>query len=109
MFYDALLSAGVKEVKAKLMFYAVFTFGPRWDKLDTSAPCGNNCINVLPDYKEFYRPSLYEGAGVAAELQRVEKIIAGAELGTGIKLRELELLSNSLHSEDEFLVHSITQ
>ena len=31
MFYDAMLSSGVDETKAKAMFFAVWAYGPRWD------------------------------------------------------------------------------
>lgn len=30
MFYDAMLCSGVPKVKARIMFYAVYRFGPRW-------------------------------------------------------------------------------
>ncbi len=35
VFYDAMLASGVDAWKAKLMYYAVYTFGPRWDKMRT--------------------------------------------------------------------------
>lgn len=31
MFYDAMITGGVDELAAKLMYYAVWRFGPRWD------------------------------------------------------------------------------
>jgi len=31
MFYEALIKAGVSEQKAKILYFAVYQFGPRWE------------------------------------------------------------------------------
>jgi hypothetical protein len=47
MFYEAMLTSGVGKAKAKVMYYAVYRFGPRWalDDLTESALVGD----VLPE------------------------------------------------------------
>lgn len=37
MFYDAMLCRGVDGFKARMMYYAVYRFGPRWDNLEGMA------------------------------------------------------------------------
>jgi hypothetical protein len=39
MFYEGLLASGVDRRKARLMYYAVYTFGPRWTTLDPATAC----------------------------------------------------------------------
>jgi hypothetical protein len=95
MFYDALLTAGVPKLKAKIMYYAVYTFGPRWDKLSKGVPCGRNCINATPDYNDFYRPDSYAAPASAAELTEATS--------------KIESMSDSRHPNDEFLLYSVTQ
>lgn len=38
MFYSAMLARGVAPLKAKLMYYSVFQFGPRWELKRTLVP-----------------------------------------------------------------------
>lgn len=53
VFYDAMLSNGVNNLKAKLMFFAVRRFGPRWS-ISELKPCtpqpekGEFCASVAP-------------------------------------------------------------
>uniref|UniRef100_UPI003B3A58F5 DUF1353 domain-containing protein n=1 Tax=Rhodopseudomonas sp. TaxID=1078 RepID=UPI003B3A58F5 len=42
IFYEAMLTSGVDEVKAKLMYFAVYYKGPRWD---TQAMLNNRLVN----------------------------------------------------------------
>jgi hypothetical protein len=50
MFYDACRAGGVDEVNAKLMYYAVYHFGPRWepvtDTIMLAAQTGNGASRV---------------------------------------------------------------
>ncbi|SCX28616.1 hypothetical protein DSM25558_4518 [Agrobacterium sp. DSM 25558] len=48
VFYDAMLSSGLQKPKAKLLFYAVYAFGPRWGYLVPGQPCaaGIDCIQT---------------------------------------------------------------
>jgi hypothetical protein len=49
MFYDALCDLNVEEKKAKMMFFAVYIFGPHWVKLVPGEDCGPNCIKLIYD------------------------------------------------------------
>lgn len=42
MFYQALVATGVEKFKARLMYYAVYTFGPRWRTVDKGKICRGN-------------------------------------------------------------------
>ena len=48
VFYDAMLASGLQKPKAKLLFYAVYAFGPRWGYLVPGQPCaaGKNCVQM---------------------------------------------------------------
>ncbi|WP_060613809.1 DUF1353 domain-containing protein [Pseudomonas brassicacearum] len=47
MFYYALIDLGIDKVKAKTMYFAVFTFGPHWRDVVEGEKCGENCIKTL--------------------------------------------------------------
>ena len=58
VFYDAMLTSGVPQLKAKIMYFAVLRFNPRWKALEvTVKPCPQtptghvryNCFPVLAD------------------------------------------------------------
>ncbi|THK35602.1 DUF1353 domain-containing protein [Ensifer sp. MPMI2T] len=36
VFFDAMQESGVEALKAKIMYYAVYTFGPRWETITTN-------------------------------------------------------------------------
>ncbi|WP_334503515.1 DUF1353 domain-containing protein [Bradyrhizobium sp. AZCC 1678] len=52
-FYTAMLANGVNEIQAKLMYVAVYRFGPRWD-FDYRPACPN-CLAV-PYHVEAFTP-----------------------------------------------------
>jgi hypothetical protein len=53
VFYDAMITGGVGPIKAKIMYYAVWRFGPRWSVTEI-VPCapdpsiGKYCATVKP-------------------------------------------------------------
>jgi hypothetical protein len=53
-FYTAMLANGVAEIQAKIMYVAVYRFGPRWD-FDYKAACPN-CLAV-PYHVDSFTPS----------------------------------------------------
>jgi hypothetical protein len=67
MFYDAMRCSGVEEGKAKTMFLAVRSFGPRWTHLNTSMPA--ECKIAQPSgtpqalrlWKTLLRPEIATG------------------------------------------------
>jgi len=67
MFYNAMRCSGVEQDKAKTMFLAVWSFGPRWTHLNTSMPA--ECKIVQPSgtpqplvgWKTLLRPEVATG------------------------------------------------
>jgi hypothetical protein len=53
MFYDAMLANGVSELRARIMYAAVYRFGPRWNFLHT--PRCKGCLSI-PRRVSFYEP-----------------------------------------------------
>lgn len=80
MFYNAMRAGGVGENKAKLMYYAVERFGPRWESRTRSVPvCAerrdNQCVSWLSEEKVekvIIRPIMDE-AQARAFAERVEQ------------------------------------
>lgn len=65
MFYDAMRCGGVSEKKAKVMYFAVFHFGPRWTLDGTPlAPKGDKPTKegaqAIADWIEKNNPTLVE-------------------------------------------------
>ena len=48
VFYQAMVVKGVSTIKAKVMYYAVYAFGPHWDALAPGVDCGKNCVFKAP-------------------------------------------------------------
>ena len=71
MFYDACLCGGVGEIKAKVMYWAVRTFGPKWGD--------QNAENVLTR-KQFI------------ELQKIDEFIKSKNINPNSSYKELEKL-----------------
>lgn len=67
MFYDAMRCSGVSEAKAKTMFWAVWSFGPRWTHLNTSMPAEcklaqpSGTPQALRSWKTLVRPEIATG------------------------------------------------
>ena len=100
MFYQAMLVRNVGFIKASLMYYGVYVFGPHWGKLDEGTPCGPNCTFIGP---ETYQPSDYD-LSHASELEEVEQLIKNAQLrGAPLTLSDLESLGAAKHRGNPFL------
>jgi uncharacterized protein DUF1353 len=100
MFYQAMLVREVGFIKASLMYYAVYVFGPHWDKLGEGEPCGPRCTFIGP---ETYQSPDYD-LSHAPELKEVEQLIKDAQLqGTPLTLSELEKLGARKHQANVFL------
>ncbi len=101
MFYQAMLVHNVGFIKASVMYYAVYVFGPHWDKLDAGSPCGPNCTFIGPE--TYYQSPDYEMSH-AAELAEVEQRIKNAQLrGAPLTLSDLESLGVAKHAANPFL------
>ena len=78
MFFQAMLVRHVDVIKAKLMYYAVYIFGPHWDHLKKGIPCGPNCV-FLKSNKTTYQSADYALVH-QQELTEVHQLISDAEL-----------------------------
>jgi hypothetical protein len=100
VFYDAMLTEGVDVIKAKLLYYAVWRFGPRWNVTEI-VPCvpdptiGKFCASLRPTSVELSeeKPVIEEEdvSAAKAELDWVANKISRE----GLSLEELEQLADS--------------
>jgi uncharacterized protein DUF1353 len=110
VFYDGLAESGVGIPKAKLMYYAVYLFGPKWLELIPAKPCGPNCVfKVETDLglgekdagKVIYsRPGQYTDPELPGDLKEVEKLIVEQE--DKVDLNYLELRAQRKRPNDYF-------
>ena len=105
VFYDAMMANGVSKLKASLMFFAVWRFGPRWDVSDLK-PCkpteDNFCASVAPSgYRVINRNVLAFDEGAEKDILRaVQKRIETDKL-TVSELAKLEAGFPTLQRGDE--------
>jgi hypothetical protein len=100
VFYDAMITGGVSLIKAKLMYYAVWRFGPRWAVTEI-VPCvpdpsiGKYCASVKATSVEFSveQPIVEEKdvTDAKAELDAVANQIDRE----GLSVEQLEQLADS--------------
>lgn len=127
VFYQAMLVKGVGVVKAKTMYFAVYTFGPHWGVLAKGVPCGPKCVFTVPpqvsaagrgNIAMASTPiSLAEGrvyaeeaanfaADHADELKELQRKIEMSELrGAPLSLKDLDALATLNHGDNIFLVN----
>jgi hypothetical protein len=125
VFYQAMLVNGVNVVKAKTMYFAVYTFGPHWATLAKGVPCGQRCVfDVRPsvttnnqgdiilsdtpvplgDDKVYAEESSDYDEAHLAEIEELQKKIEGNELrGTPMSLKDLDALATLDHGDNIFL------
>jgi hypothetical protein len=88
MFYDAMMTRGVEEWRAKLMYFAVFFFGPRWPKPARRPQRGfteGDIARAAQLFKTRKRISLTEieeltPAALSRQALRIPSHIEGAEM-----------------------------
>lgn len=68
MFFEASLAAGVPELKAKIMYAAVYGGGPRWEILRVEGFEGDELSDITVDY-----PPLLDEAALESAMSWVEK------------------------------------
>lgn len=81
MFYDAMVESGVEPLQAKIMYYAVYNFGPRWERLNTSVvslDCpaegeAGACTPVLKTQSTLIDlpPATYDAEAVEADIRAI--------------------------------------
>ncbi|SCX61012.1 DUF1353 domain-containing protein [Nitrosospira sp. Nsp1] len=78
-FYDALVELNVGTKKSKLMYYAVYLYGPKWVELIPGNACGanSNCINTFKTGGPVMqsRQAEYEKQGMLEDMREVEKLL----------------------------------
>ena len=84
VFYLAMLANGVGPVQAKVMYAAVYRFGPRWDFTYTAKKC-ENCASV-PYHVEQFTP-----AASPAKMRALRQKIENADLS----IAEIEIDSDA--------------
>ena len=115
MFYDALLSSGVPLAKAQIMYFAVYSGGPRWTELvkGDACPIGKMCLSSKSMMAD---PSVHmmeqEGSRylVREEQYATEKFerhmamahAMMAEMGDKVTIKDLEKLAETLDPADVF-------
>jgi Protein of unknown function (DUF1353) len=80
MFYNAMRCSGVGWVKAKTMFLAVWAFGPRWTRLNSSMPpeCMKDEPSTTPRVSGSWRPPPDLGNDIWREIKR--RVLSPAEI-----------------------------
>lgn len=97
MFYDALLALGVGQVKAKLMYYAVYLAGPKWEVAEGADACdpekGDYCtMSADPDGRAMVvQPSRFDEMDMKKEMRPVEDLLVRKP---DASLEELEAMAD---------------
>ena len=82
VFNDAIRASGVSKLKSKIMYLAVYRFGPRWDFSVPTCPPGFRCaVSRLIQIKEF-TPEF--------SMKEFELMRASVEANVDVPLREVE-------------------
>jgi hypothetical protein len=104
VFYSAMIASGLESRKAKLMFYAVYAFGPRWGYLIPGTPCKAtyNCIQVK-DPVFIQIPSKLDDVSNTSELKAIETMIELTEVKGGLSLEELMTVADKAHPKQDLL------
>ena len=101
MFYQALLATGVANAKARLMYYAVYTFGPRWtaEEMDVGHVCRGNLTPLCQQ--------LIEGSGgqqsddpQPAELEKPADLLKKYQLSKG-ETGKFDVFRRAIYEEPE--------
>jgi hypothetical protein len=93
------------------MYYAVYVFGPHWDKLRTGTPCGHNCVFLEP-LQVTFKPAEYDVKLVenTKELDELKAIIAKREIaGQPMALSDIENLAIAKHPDNVFFLNDNTR
>lgn len=101
-----MIASGMEKPKAKLMYYAVYAFGPKWGWPKPGTECSGteNCIQTISGESIMvFKPDRYEDASLSAELKTVEELILAAEAKGGLSLEDLERAADAAHPQQELL------
>ena len=110
VFYDAMVASGLKKAKAKLLFYAVYAFGPRWGYIAPGTKCeaGTNCIQTTGSVW-VQMPSQYNDITGSQELKAMEATIDLTEgSNDGLSLDQLMAIADRSHPRQSLLTNPPT-
>jgi len=127
VFYQAMLVNGVNVIKAKTMYFAVYTFGPHWGVLAKGVPCGARCTFTVPEQLAIATGGNIVATGVplpiaegrvyaeetanysdthVAELNDIQRKIEASEVrGAPLSLKDLNSIATLNHGENVFLLN----
>lgn len=96
VFYEMLLVSGIDPLKAKIMYYAVYNFGPKWGYLDTPIICGPNCIQSAES--RYYEQNEYQFH--AASIEEWQTLLRALEKDPTMEVAEIEELGATWRGND---------
>jgi hypothetical protein len=124
VFYDALIASGLERNKAKLMYFAVYGWGPKWATLIPGRPCKTDirlCINKQPKLTQYSgRKGGYEELAIAHEKDQIfvvrDSFYGDPEIGPRMieaeaflaknpdaTLKDMEALAEKMFPKDDFM------
>lgn len=109
VFYDAMLASGLNSAKAKLMFYAVYAFGPYWGYTEPGTKCSgtSNCIQTNGKDAVFVKISgQFSDVKNQDELKAVEAAIELSEATGGFSVDQLISIADKVHPKQHLLNHA---
>jgi hypothetical protein len=106
MFYDAMVDLKVSKFKAKLMYYAVFVFGPHWVKIVPGENCGENCVKkfALSAFDVYLEKDRFDSPEMEKQLSELKSQL----LQTDLSLQEIEDMAKRLNPQHFFFAHGNT-
>lgn len=104
MFYEALIDQGIEQGKAKLMYFAVYLGGPKWQQLIPGNKCTGNCINSVikglgkPGYK--FDAADYDAKDLQESLKALASVLD--QNPNALSLEDLEQRARTLRPSDAY-------
>lgn len=105
MFYDALIDLGIQKSKAKIMYFAVYAFGPKWIEIVPGENCGYNCIKSVLPTSQRSEGHTYLSQSSQNEIAKMKVLIIANE---NIPIEDIENHAKKLNPTDFFLKHGDT-
>jgi len=102
MFYDAMIDLGVKDWRAKIMYFAVYLAGPKWVKLVKGENCGEFCIQNIPNVSQnstFSEPSLLRSE---AYQKRILELYNDFRSGKNFSINDIENRARNIEQQNFF-------
>ncbi|WP_426126320.1 DUF1353 domain-containing protein [Pararhizobium sp. PWRC1-1] len=107
VFYDAMVAGDIDETKAKLMYYAVYTFGPMWGWTLSGAKCKTTPYCIAEKDKAPTRvsiPGRLDDLSKLSELQAIRaRIEASERAGADLSAEDLVRISDEQHPKQPLL------